>query len=69
MALPEEFGTVRTIGGLDLFDNRLGSLPASFGSVTVGGHLFLKRYGMDMGPALAEASKLRYPNVKGEVLK
>ena len=65
MALPEEFGTVRTTGALDLSGNQLGSLPASFGNITVGGDLWLT----DMGPALAEASKLRYPNVKGEVKK
>eukprot|EP00658_Telonema_sp_P-2_P079021 TRINITY_DN7551_c0_g1_i2.p4 TRINITY_DN7551_c0_g1~~TRINITY_DN7551_c0_g1_i2.p4 ORF type:complete len:155 (-),score=34.08 TRINITY_DN7551_c0_g1_i2:49-513(-) len=66
-ALPEEFGTVRTTGSLDLNGNQLASLPESFGALTVGGHLVLEMSGWDIGPAHAEASRLHYPNVRGEV--
>ena len=41
-ALPEEFGAVRTTGDLRLdYNNRLATLPDSFGNLVVGGHLYL----------------------------
>ena len=40
VALPEEFGTVRTTGVLGL-GSQLSYLPESFGGIAVGGNLFL----------------------------
>ena len=68
-ALPEEFGTVRTTGALDLNNNQLKSLPESFANITVGGGLWLKGDGGDIGPAMAKAATLCYRNVKGDVYK
>lgn len=39
--LPESFGTVRTLGRLNLRDNALKGLPESFGNIVVGGTLDL----------------------------
>jgi hypothetical protein len=52
-----------------LHGSRLASLPESFGALTVGGSLVVKAGGDDIGPAHAEASRLHYPNVRGEVRK
>ena len=65
VALPEEFGAVRTTGDLSLNGNQISSLPESFSNVTVGGRLYLKSWdGEEMGPALATARQMSFPNVK-----
>ena len=71
MSLLESFGALAVGGGLHLDRNQLVILPESFGALTVGGDLYLKGFaiGKDIGPAHAEASRLHYPNVRGEVRK
>ena len=67
-SLPESFGGVIVGQDLYLLSNRLESLPASFSEITVGGDLQLK-HGSDIGPAMAVAATLSFPNVKGKVYK
>eukprot|EP00656_Telonema_subtile_P056016 TRINITY_DN8854_c0_g1_i2.p1 TRINITY_DN8854_c0_g1~~TRINITY_DN8854_c0_g1_i2.p1 ORF type:complete len:357 (+),score=54.81 TRINITY_DN8854_c0_g1_i2:618-1688(+) len=72
VCLPESFGAMTVGGNLCLQSNQLLGLPGSFGAITVGGDLFLNcpwSVHSEMGPALAEASRLCYPNVKGRVIR
>ena len=63
-SLPESFGSIRVGGDLHLYRNQISSLPESFSNVTVGETLVLKYGGEEMGPALATARQMSFPNVK-----
>ena len=67
-SLPDSFSNIRVGRSLGLYGNQLTSLPPNFARIEVGGYLFLNYDGSDIGPAMAEASALEYPNV-GNVYK
>eukprot|EP00656_Telonema_subtile_P055471 TRINITY_DN8595_c0_g1_i2.p1 TRINITY_DN8595_c0_g1~~TRINITY_DN8595_c0_g1_i2.p1 ORF type:complete len:392 (+),score=85.81 TRINITY_DN8595_c0_g1_i2:101-1276(+) len=68
-SLPESFGCLTVGEDFRLSGNQLTSLVEGFGGLTVGGRLFLKFQGEDIGPVHAEASRMKYPNVTGELYK